>query len=417
MALLSVEDALARVLDGVEATEPETVAVEAAHGRVLAAPLAALLTQPPFPASAMDGYAVRAADVARLPATLTVTGTAAAGHPYAGRIGPGEAVRIFTGAPVPDGADALVIQENAVRDGDTVVVREGAVEAEHIRRTAMDFRTGDTLLAAGRRLGPRELSLAAAMGHGSLTVRRPPRVAVLATGDELVPPGVQPGAGQFVASNHLCIAGIAQTAGAEVRQLGIARDTREDLARHIALVTDMVTDTATDMANGADGADVLVTIGGASVGDHDLVAPVLAERGGALAFWKIDMRPGKPLMYGRLGATRMLGLPGNPASATVCARLFLVPLIWSLLGRPIDACVRPIAARLAAPLGANGTRQHYMRAASVPGAEGVLEVAALPDQHSSLITPLAEADCLLIRPPHAPALAAGGMVPVLRLDV
>ena len=406
MALLSVEDALARVLDGVEATAPETVAVDAAHGRVLAAPLAALLTQPPFPASAMDGYAVRAADVARLPATLTVIGTVAAGHPYSGRIGPGEAVRIFTGAPIPDGADALVIQENAVQDGDTVVVREGAVEAEHIRPTAMDFCAGDTLLAAGRRLGPRELSLAAAMGHGALAVRRRPRVAILATGDELVPPGVRPGAGQIVASNQLCIAGIAQAAGAEVRQLGIARDTREDLARHIAQ--------AADVANGA---DVLVTIGGASVGEHDLVAPVLAERGLALAFWKINMRPGKPLMFGRLGALRVLGLPGNPASATVGARLFLLPLIWALLGRPVAACVRPIAARLAVPLEANGARQHYMRAASTPGDDGVLEVVTFPDQHSSLVTPLAQADCLLIRPPHAPALAAGSMVPVLPLDV
>jgi molybdopterin molybdotransferase len=247
------------------------------------------------------------------------------------------------------------------------------------------------------------------MGHGALTVRRRPRVAILATGDELVPPGVRPGAGQIVASNHLCIAGIAQAAGAEVRQLGIARDTREDLARHI--------NQAADVANGADGADVLVTIGGASVGEHDLVAPVLAERGLALAFWKINMRPGKPLMFGRLGARRVLGLPGNPASATVGARLFLLPLIWALLGRPVKACVRPIAARLAVPLEANGARQHYMRAASTPGDDGVLEVVTFPDQHSSLVTPLAQADCLLIRPPHAPALAAGSLVPVLPLDV
>jgi molybdopterin molybdotransferase len=410
MALLSVEDALARVLDGVEAKAAEAVAVDAAHGRVLAAPLAALLTQPPFPASAMDGYAVRAADIARLPATLTVVGTAAAGHPYAGSVGPGQAVRIFTGAPVPDGADALIIQENAVRDGDTVVVREGAVEAEHIRRTAMDFRAGDMLLPAGRRLGPREVALAAAMGHAALTVRRRPRVAVLATGDELVPPGARPGAGQIVASNHLCIAGLAEAAGAEVRQLGIARDTHEDLARHVAQAAGMAADPG-------DGADVLVTLGGASVGEHDLVAPVLAERGLALAFWKINLRPGKPLMYGQLGATRVLGLPGNPASAAVGARLFLMPLIWALLGRPVEPCVRPIAARLAAPVEANGARQHYMRAVSTPGDDGLLLVATLPDQHSSLIAPLALADCLVIRPPHAPALAAGSLVPVLQLDV
>jgi molybdopterin molybdotransferase len=401
MALLSVEDALARVLDGVAPTVPETVAVDAAHGRVLAEPVSALLTQPPFAASAMDGYAVRAADIAALPATLTVAGTAAAGHPFAGHIRAGEAVRIFTGAPIPDGADALVIQENTARDGDTVTVREGVAEAEHIRLTAMDFRAGDTLLAAGRRLGPRELGLAAAMGHGAVAVHRRPRVAILSTGDELVAPGGRPAVGQIVASNHLCIGGIAQAAGAEVLQLGIARDTREDLARLIAA---------------GDGADILVTIGGASVGDHDLVGPVLAERGLALAFWKINMRPGKPLMFGRLGTTRVLGLPGNPASAMVGARLFLVPLIWTLLGRSAAACVRPVAARLAVGIEANGPRQHYMRAVSTPGDDGLLQVAALSAQHSSLTAPLAEADCLLIRPPHAAALAAGSTVPILPLD-
>jgi molybdopterin molybdotransferase len=401
MPLLSVEEALARVLDGATATAPETVAVEAAHDRVLAGPLSALLTQPPFPASAMDGYAVRAADVAALPATLAVVGTAAAGHPFSGRIASGEAVRIFTGAPIPDGADAVVIQENVVRDGEKVSVREGVVEARHVRSVGVDFCAGDRLLAAGRRLGPRELALAAAMGHGSVAVRRRPRIAILSTGDELVPPGGRPAAGQIIASNHLCVAGIAQAAGAEVQQIGIARDTREDLARHIAR---------------ADDADILVTIGGASVGDHDLVAPVLAERGLALAFWKIDMRPGKPLMFGRLDGASVLGLPGNPASAMVGARVFLVPLVWALLGRPAGACVRPIAARLATAVEGNGDRRHYMLAVSTPGDDGLLRVAALGLQHSSLIAPLAEADCLIVRPSHAPALAAGSLVPILRLD-
>jgi molybdopterin molybdotransferase len=416
MALLSVEEALARVLDGITATAPETVAVDAAHERVLAAPLAALLTQPPFPASAMDGYAVRAADVATLPATLTVVGSAAAGHPFPGCMASGQAVRIFTGAPIPDGADAVVIQENVVRAADTVSVREGVVEARHIRPVGMDFRAGDVLLAAGRHLGPRELALAAAMGHGAVAVRRRPRIAILSTGDELVPPGgrpPEPGAGQIIASNHLCVAGMAQAAGAEVRQLGIARDTREDLARHIAQATDMATDIVTDMA---DGADILVTIGGASVGDHDLVAPVLAERGLALAFWKIDMRPGKPLMFGRLGGASVLGLPGNPASAMVGTRLFLVPLIWALLGRPVETCLRPIMGRLAAAVEGNGDRRHYMLAVSTPGDDGLLQVAALGRQHSSLIAPLAEADCLIVRPSHAPALASGSLVPILRLD-
>jgi len=401
MALLSVEDALARVIDAVEPMQAERVAVERAHGRALAAPLQALLTQPPFTASAMDGYAVRAADVAALPATLAVIGTAAAGHPYAGKVGRGEAVRIFTGAPMPDGADAVVIQENADAAGGQVVVREGAVEPECIRPRGMDFREGETLLAAGRRLGPRELALAAAMGYGTLPVRRRPRVAILSTGDELVPPGVRPGAGQVVASNHLSVAALAEAAGADVSLLGIARDTREDLARHIGH---------------AAGADVLVTIGGASVGEHDLVAPVLEARGLALSFWKIAMRPGKPLMFGRLDGSRVLGLPGNPAASFVCARLFLVPLIWRLLGRPADASLATTEARLGAEVEANGPRQHYMRAVCWPGAHGLLQVSALPFQHSSLIAPLAQASCLLVRPPHAPPAVAGSAVSVLMLD-
>ena len=240
------------------------------------------------------------------------------------------------------------------------------------------------------------------MGHAAVAVRRQPRIAILSTGDELVPSGNRPGVGQIVASNHLCIGGLAGMAGAEVRQLGIARDTREDLARRIA---------------DAEGADILVTIGGASVGDHDLVAPVLNECGATLAFWKINMRPGKPLMFGRLGRSCVLGLPGNPASALVGARMFLVPLVWALLGRPATACVRPVTARLAGALAANGVRQRYMTAVSAVGESGGLEVSVLDRQHSSLIAPLAAADCLVVRPPHAPALPAGCLVPTLRLDI
>jgi molybdopterin molybdotransferase len=401
MALLSVEDALARVIEAVEPMEAEPVAVERAHRRVLAAPLQALLTQPPFTASAMDGYAVRAADVAALPATLAVIGAAAAGHPFGGKVGPGEAVRIFTGAPMPEGADAIVIQENADAGDGRVVVRDGAVEAESVRPRGMDFREGETLLAAGRRLGPRELGLVAAMGHGTLAVRRRPRVAILSTGDELVPPGTRPGVGQVVASNHLAVAALAEAAGAEVSLLGIARDTQEDLARHIGE---------------AAGADVLVTIGGASVGEHDLVAPVLQTRGLVLSFWKIAMRPGKPLMFGRLGGTRVLGLPGNLAASFVCARLFLVPLIWRLLGRSVEARLALGEARLGAAVEANGPRQHYMRAVSRSGTDGIAQVVPLPFQHSSLITPLAQADCLLVRPPHAPPAAAGAHVSILPID-
>jgi molybdopterin molybdotransferase len=401
---LTVDEALERILDGVEPTPVERVSIEAAHRRTLAQPLAALMTQPPFDASAMDGYAVRAADVARLPARLAVVGAAAAGHPFAGSVAAGEAVRIFTGAPLPAGADAVVIQENTVTeptgDGAAVIVREGVPDLGNVRRTGFDFRAGEVLLGPGRRLGPRELSLAAAMGHGSLPVRRRPRVAIISTGDELLLPGSRPGPGQIISSNHLGVAALAQTAGARAQFVGIARDTRESLEEHFAR---------------ADGAEVIVTIGGASVGDHDLVGPVLRARGMVLAFWKIAMRPGKPLMFGRLGAARVLGLPGNPVSSLVCARVFLVPLLRALLGEPArDA--RPLEARAGVALEPNGPRQHYLRATTAAAPDGQPVVLPVRSQDSSLLAPLAQADCLLIRPPHAPLAAPGALVPILPLD-
>ena len=397
---LSVAEAVQQILYGVEPTAAETVSIEQAAGRVLAAPLAARLTQPPFDASAMDGYAVRAADVAPLPAQLRVIGQAAAGHPYSGRVGAGEAVRIFTGAPMPEGADAIVIQENTVQEGAFVDVREGQPDPSYIRPRGFDFCAGDLLLEAGRRLGPREIALAAAMGHAAVPVRRRPVVAILATGDELVPPGTVLGPGKIVSSNHLGVAALAAQAGGEPRQLGIARDTGDSLERHLER---------------AEGADILVTIGGASVGEHDLVVPVLKERGLALAFWKIDMKPGKPAMFGRLGAQRVLGLPGNPVSALICSRVFLVPLIRALLGQPQEdpATCR---ARLAEPLEANGPRQHYVRASLRKRSDGVPEVRPARSQDSSLLAPLASADGLLVRPPYAPAQPAGTEVSVLLLD-
>lgn len=401
MALLSVQDALQQILEDVVPTEAEPVAIEQARGRVLAVPLRARVTQPPFNSSAMDGYAVQAGDVARLPATLTVIGEAAAGHPFSGSVGQGQAVRIFTGAPVPEGADAIVIQEDAERDGAKVVVREGKPETGHIRPIGSDFRAGDALLAAGRRLGPREVSLAAAMGHGQVSVRRCPRVAILSTGDELVPPGSHLGPGQITASNHLGIAALAEAAGAQIQQLGIARDTHADLDAHFAK---------------ADDADVIVTSGGASVGDHDLVAPALQARGMTLAFWKIAMRPGKPLMFGRLGRSRILGLPGNPVSSLICSRLFLLPLIRALLGQPAEA-ESPAQARLSVPLEANGPRQHYMRAISRPGPDGLALVTPVRSQDSSLLAPLAVSDCLLVRAPRASAAPAGSIVSILPLDL
>jgi molybdopterin molybdotransferase len=405
MPPLTVDEALARILDAVTPTPPESVAIEAVHRRTLAEPLAALITQPPFDASAMDGYAVRATDVTRLPATLDLIGEAAAGHPFGGTVAAGQAVRIFTGAPLPPGADAVVIQENAIQEktgtaGARVTVREGSPDRDHVRHRGFDFREGEGLLQAGRRLGPRELALAAAMGHGRVPVRRPPRVVVISTGDELVAPGIRPGPGQIISSNHLGIAALAEATGAEVTLLGIARDTRESLDRHFAE---------------AEGADVIVTIGGASVGDHDLVGPVLQARGMTLSFWNIAMRPGKPLMFGRLGVSRVLGLPGNPVSSLVCTRVFLVPLLRALLGQTAHD-KSPLQARTGAELEANGPRQHYMRATITPGPDGLPVVTPVRSQDSSLLSPLAEADCLLVRPPKAPAVPPGTLVPILPLD-
>ena len=398
---LTVEQALERVLADVGPLAAESVAIAETQGRVLATALAATLTQPPFTASAMDGYAVRGADVAPLPAILDVVGEAAAGHPFAGSIGRRQAVRIFTGAPLPDGADAIVIQENCSRDGARVTVREGAVDPEHVRVRGGDFAAGQILLEAGRLIGARELALAAAMGHGALSVRRRPRVAILATGDELVLPGETPGLGQIVCSNHLGLAALVAQAGGEANFLGIAKDTRASLEAHITRARD---------------ADILVTIGGASVGDHDLVGPVLKDQGLDLAFWKIAMRPGKPLMFGQLGAQRVVGLPGNPVSSLICARLFLMPLIAALLGRPcaIDA---PRLVPVSVALEKNGPRAHYMRATTSVGVDGVARVTPVRSQDSSLLSPLAEADCLIIRPIGAAAVAAGALVPVLALGM
>jgi molybdopterin molybdotransferase len=398
---LTVEEALARILRGAAPiAETQRIALAEAHGHVLAAPLAARLTQPPFAASAMDGYAVRAADVARLPAILAVIGEAAAGHGFAGRVAPGEAVRIFTGAPLPAGADAIVIQENTRREGSRVTVTDGRPDPEHIRPQGGDFRAGDPLLPAGRRLTARDLTLAAAMGHGELAVRRQPVVAILATGDELVPPGIQPGPDQIVCSNTFGIAAMARVQGAAPTLLGIARDTAASLAAHVEQAAT---------------ADVLVTVGGASVGDHDLVGPVLARRGMALDFWRIAMRPGKPLMYGRLGRQHVLGLPGNPVSSLVCTRLFLVPLIRALAGLEPEPS-RVMEARAAIPLAANGPRAHYMRATLTRTADGTLEATPVANQDSSLMRPLAEADCLIVRPIGAPALPRGAAVPILPMD-
>ena len=398
-AALSVAEALARILSGVDTLGSERVGIAQAHGRVLAEPLAASHTQPPFDASAMDGYAVRAADIAEIPARLRVVGESAAGRGFRGSVGEREAVRIFTGAPVPTGANAIVIQENTTRDGDVVAVGPGEMDPGYIRKRGFDFTQGQTLLEADRVLNAREIMLAASMGHGEVSVRRRPRVALLATGDELVLPGTPPGPDQIVCSNPFGISAMVSGAGGDAVFAGIARDTRESLGSMLDSVSD---------------ADIVVTIGGASVGDHDLVGPVLTSRGMKLDFWKIAMRPGKPLMFGKLAGQRVMGLPGNPVSSMICARVFLVPLIRRMLGLPDPgfACRR---ATLTHDLPANGPRQHYARAV-LETREGQDVVSPVSSQDSSLIAALARSNALIVQAPHAPKSATGTAVDVMMLD-
>jgi molybdopterin molybdotransferase len=393
--LLPVGEALARVLASASQPLPEeTVLLSRAQGRTLARDLAARRTQPPFPASAMDGYAVRAADVAAVPSTLKVVGTSAAGHSFGGRLNPGEAVRIFTGAPVPDGADTVVIQENTTGGEGTVEVLETAPLNANIRCAGLDFSMGDMLLPKGRRLGPCELALVGAMNHGSVPVTRRPRVALLATGDELVQPGEEPGPDQIVASNTFAVGAYAAAAGAEVVDLGIAGDTFEALEAGIRAAREAR-------------ADVLVTLGGASVGDHDLVQTALTREGMELGFWRIAMRPGKPLMHGRIGDMRILGLPGNPVSAIVCAVLFLVPLVRALAGDPDAGRDASEAGVLGGDLKANDNRQDYLRSTVIDRHEGLPVVTPFGRQDSSMLRVLAQSQVLVIRPPFAQAAAAG----------
>jgi molybdopterin molybdotransferase len=399
MALIPVREAVQRVLSGVVPTEAETVPLADAIGRVLAAPLAALRTQPPFPASAMDGYALRASD-ANPGVLLKLIGASIAGKGFGGRINPGETVRIFTGAPVPDGADAILIQENAEAGESSIRVLESPVTGRHIRPAGLDFRKGDTPLAAGRVLDSREISLAAAMNHASVPVHRKPVVAILATGDELVSPGANPGPDQIVASNTFGIAALVAKSGGVARDLGIARDDRAVIARSV------------DEARSS-GADILVTLGGASVGEHDLIGEVLQERGMALDFWKIAMRPGKPLLFGRLGEMRVLGLPGNPVSSLVCGVLFLHPLICALLGKHYVEPGEP--AVLGAEMPPNDMREDYVRATLARAADGTLIATPLSVQDSSMLSALAAADCLLVRPPNALAGKRGDRCRVVRL--
>lgn len=400
--LLPVDEALARLIGSANPiTETETLPLDAANGRVLAADLAARLTHPPFDSSAMDGYAVRDADVRSLGAELRVIGQSAAGHGFTGRIGPGDAVRIFTGAPVPQGADCILIQEDAERIGeDRIRSTFHPGPGRHIRPRGQDFSEGEQILAAGQILDVGRLTVAAAMGHASLPVRRRVRVAILSTGDELVPPGTLPGPHQIVASNGAGIGALSRDNGAEVIDLGLAGDDRAALSA------------AVERARSAR-ADVLVTLGGASVGDHDLVRSTLLSLGMALDFWRIAMRPGKPLMVGRLDGMHVLGLPGNPASSLVCGLLFLEPLLRHLAALPPPR--RQAMAIAGAAMPANDKRQDYVRARLVRRADGQLEATAFDRQDSSMMSVFAAANALIIRPPQAPPLSSGAPCPVLLL--
>ena len=401
MALMPVADALAAILAGAEPLAEEMIALDEAFHRVLARDVAALRTQPPQAMSAMDGYAVRAADAAKIQARLKVIGEVAAGRPFGQPIGPGEAVRIFTGGVVPDGADAVVIQEDTVADGGSITLTEAAMTGRHIRTAGVDFRQGDVLLSAGGRLTDRDLSLAASMNYPELPVRRRPKVALLATGDELVMPGSTPGPGQIIYSNGYALRALARAEGAETIDLGIAADTIEATTAGIRRARDL-------------GADILVTTGGASVGDHDLVQDSLKAEGVAIAFWQIAMRPGKPMMHGRLGAMRVVGVPGNPVSSYVCTLLFVVPLIRALSGRKFVHHVRETAV-LGRDVGANDRREDYLRARLEERADGMLVATPVNHQDSSLLANLSAAGALVIRPPFAPAASAGSPCDILRL--
>ncbi len=409
MALLPVDDALTAILKDANPLSGEDVVLAEAAFRVLSQDLQALRTQPPFSASAMDGYAVRYADLENIPIYLNVVGEAGAGHPFDGEIADGECIRIFTGAPVPESADTIIIQENTEAVGGAqkrVRILQTEARGKFIRKQGLDFTNGETLLKSGTVLDPASLSLTAAMNHAIVPVVRKPIVAIIATGDELLPPGSEIGPGQIIASNSFGVAALVQSAGGIALDLGIVSDTLEDHAA--AFMEAMIQH-----------ADILVTLGGASVGEHDLVQKTLYNFGAKPDFWRIAMRPGKPLMFGSLphqaGSMRFLGLPGNPVSSLVCSHLFLRPLITALAGRAqsdqIDTCI------LGTSLPENDQRQDYLRASISINADGQEVATSFNRQDSSMLSLMAQSDCLIIRPPFASAANEGDECKIVRLKI
>lgn len=397
--MISVEEALERILSKGSITDIEELPLNQCLGRILAQNITSRRTQPPQAVSAMDGYALRVEYAVEGNSVIRV-GEAPAGGSYDGVVNAGETVRIFTGGPVPAGADAIVLQEDVeIADDGAIIIGETAKKDQHIRPAGVDFKEGDVLLEAGRQISAADVGLLASMDWPLVPARRRPKVAILATGDELVLPGEPLGPNQIVSSNSFALASLVEQAGGEALDLGIAKDVLDDIKAKTALAADC---------------DILVTVGGASVGERDLVQHALGEMGLTLDFWKIAMRPGKPLIFGELGEQLMIGLPGNPVSAMVCATLYLAPLIRSMLGMNTPSL--PISqARLGAPLKANKARQDYMRATLEPQEDATLNVTPFDLQDSSVLSLFAHADALIIRPPYAEEAAAGDMVPIIRL--
>jgi molybdopterin molybdotransferase len=395
-AMISVEDARAHVLAGLAPTGAEIVALADAWGRVTAYDIKARLTHPPQDVSAMDGYAVRASD----PDPRQVVGAAPAGHPWLGVVAQGQAVRLFTGSIVPEGADCVVLQEDTDVDGSGITVRDSIRPGQHIRRAGQDFHEGDVMVAAGTRLTPRQIGVAAAANHAWISVRRRPVVALLATGDEIVLPGETLPPGGIVSSNSHALSALVRACGGTPLLLPIAADTLQSIA---------------EAAEFARAADLLVTTGGASVGDHDLVAQALGGLGLELNFWKVAMRPGKPLMHGHIGRLPLLGLPGNPVSAYLCAVLFLKPMIERLSGLP-GLAPTPTVARLSSSLPANDHRADHLRCRLSQNQDGTLIAIPALRQDSGMMRTLSESDGIILRPPHAPMATEGETVQVLRLD-